>query len=104
MQPVRDTTKSRSFRGPQLERLRVVTRVLAQGGQRMRRVEVWVPDSSFLQTASRSLVQSVSARGVPSQRSVSLPRSRTRHFTESGVARPPRERQYLRSEEGLGWG
>jgi hypothetical protein len=56
----------------------------------MQRVGVWDPDSSFLQTASRSLVRSVSVQGVPPQQSVLLPRSKTRHFTESGPVRPQR--------------
>ena len=90
MRPVRDATNSRSFRSPELDRLRVVIRALARGGQRMQRVGVWDPDSSFLQTASRSLVRSVSAQGVPSQQSVLLPRLKTRHFTESGPVRPQR--------------
>ena len=54
----------------------------------MQRVGVWDPISSFLQAASGSLVPRVSARGVLWQRNVLPRRLMTRHFTESGAARP----------------
>ncbi len=54
----------------------------------MQRVGVWDPISSFLQAPSGSLVRRVSAHGVLSQKSVSLPLLMIRRSTESGPARP----------------
>ena len=78
--------------------------VARPGDQQVQRAGVWDPTSSFLQAASRSFERSKSAHDVLSQTSASLPRLEDRSLHGIWAGTSSQERQYLRSEEGLGWG
>jgi hypothetical protein len=96
-------TASRSFPIPPWNRPAIATRSLAQRDLQAQRVGAWDPTSSFRQTASGSLVRGASARGVLPQKGVSPPRLTTRHFMESGVARPHGSVSICEAKKDSGW-
>ena len=104
MRPVRDATNSRSFRSLELDRLRVVIRALARGGQRGQRVGGMGP-GFFFPTNSVAFARAeriCAGCPVAAECLATALEDPSLHGIWAGTSTA--ERQYLRSEEGLGWG